>query len=60
VAQIKRFRILPRPLAVEREEVTATRKVRRRVVQEHFRALVDEMFDTTEEAVIAEQVKSRA
>jgi long-chain acyl-CoA synthetase len=59
VAQIKRFRILPRPLDAEQEEVTATRKVRRQVVQAHFQSLIDEMFDAAEEALIAAQVQSR-
>jgi long-chain acyl-CoA synthetase len=60
VAQIKRFRILPRPLDVEREEVTATRKVRRQVVLAHFQSLVDEMYDASEDAVIAAEVHGRA
>ena len=59
VAQIKRFRILPRLLDGDREEVTATRKVRRQVVLAHFQSLVDEMYDASEDAVIAAEVKDR-
>ena len=36
--QIKRFAILPRDFTIERDEVTPTLKLKRRVVMEHFAA----------------------
>jgi long-chain acyl-CoA synthetase len=58
VEQIKAFRILPRALdpEVEGEPVTPTRKIKRRMMYERFRDLVDAMYGDGETARIAEQV----
>jgi long-chain acyl-CoA synthetase len=55
VEQIKRFRILPKALDPEEEgePVTPTRKVKRKLMYERFRELVDGMYDDGEERLIA-------
>jgi long-chain acyl-CoA synthetase len=57
VAQIKRFRILPRPLDVERGEITATRKAKRQVIIENFADLVDDIYGKDEETAISTELK---
>ena len=42
--RVKKFRILPRDLTMEENELTPSLKVRRRVVLEHFADVVDEMY----------------
>jgi long-chain acyl-CoA synthetase len=42
--QIKRFAILPRDFSIEDEELTPTLKLRRRAVQQHFAAVIDELY----------------
>jgi len=44
VEQIKRFTILPRDFSQEEGEVTPTLKLRRRIVQEHFAAEIDDLY----------------
>ena len=55
VEQIKAFRILPKELDPEQEgePVTPTRKVKRKLMYERFRDLVDGMYDDSEERLIA-------
>jgi long-chain acyl-CoA synthetase len=55
VEQIKAFRILPKALDPEEEgePVTATRKVKRQLMYERFKALVEEMYDDKEERILA-------
>jgi long-chain acyl-CoA synthetase len=55
VEQIKTFRILPKALDPEEEgePVTPTRKVKRKLMYERFRDLVDGMYDDSEERLIA-------
>jgi long-chain acyl-CoA synthetase len=55
VEQIKSFRILPKALDPEEEgePVTPTRKVKRKLMYERFRGLVDGMYDDSEERLIA-------
>jgi long-chain acyl-CoA synthetase len=55
VEQIKRFRILPKALDPEEEgePVTPTRKVKRKLMYERFRDLVESMYDDSEERLIA-------
>jgi long-chain acyl-CoA synthetase len=55
VEQIKSFRILPKALDPEQEgePVTPTRKVKRALMYERFKALVDDMYDDREEQLIA-------
>jgi long-chain acyl-CoA synthetase len=43
--QIKRFAVLPRDFAMDRDEVTPTLKLRRRVVMENFADAVDSLYD---------------
>jgi long-chain acyl-CoA synthetase len=42
--QVKRFRILPREFTIEKGEVTATMKVRRKQVLENFRTELDSLY----------------
>jgi long-chain acyl-CoA synthetase len=42
---IKRFAILPRLLDVEKGELTPTMKIRRKVIEERFKALLDSLYD---------------
>jgi long-chain acyl-CoA synthetase len=42
--QIKRFAVLPRDLSLDHEELTPTMKVRRRVIEEHFAAEIDQLY----------------
>jgi len=55
VEQIKSFRILPKALDPEEEgePVTPTRKLKRSLMIERFRELVDAMYDHREEALLA-------
>ncbi len=57
VEQIKDFRILPKALDPEEEgePVTPTRKVKRHLMHERFRALVEEMYDDREQRLIADR-----
>jgi len=43
--RIRKFTILSRPLSVENEEMTPLLKVRRRVVEEKFKAIIDKMYE---------------
>ena len=58
VEQIKAFRILPKALDPEEEgePVTPTRKVKRSLMYEQFKALVEAMYDDREERRLAEEV----
>jgi long-chain acyl-CoA synthetase len=55
VEQIKAFRILPKALDPEEEgePVTPTRKVKRQLMSERFKSLVEAMYDDREERLIA-------
>ena len=55
VEQIKSFRILPKALDPEEEgePITPTRKVKRKLMYERFRELVEAMYDDREERLIA-------
>ena len=44
VEQIKKFRILPRPLTIDDKELTPTLKVKRNIVQENWAGVIDEMY----------------
>jgi long-chain acyl-CoA synthetase len=44
VEQVREFRLLPKELHQDDGEVTATQKIKRRVVYEKFAALIDEMY----------------
>ena len=56
VEQIKDFRILPKALDPEEEgePVTPTRKVKRHLMHERFKTLVEAMYDDREERLIAD------
>jgi long-chain acyl-CoA synthetase len=58
VEQIKVFRILPKMLDPEEEgePVTPTRKVKRTLMHEKFKHLIEAMYDDREERLLAEQV----
>lgn len=55
VEQIKSFRILPKALDPEEEgePVTPTRKVKRKLMYERFKELIESMYDDSEERLIA-------
>jgi len=59
VEQIKTFRILPKALDPEEEgePVTPTRKVKRKLMYERFKPLIEGMYDDSEERLIAAGVK---
>jgi len=42
--QIKRFAILPRDFSIDQEELTATMKLRRRVVEQHFADEISDLY----------------
>ena len=42
---IKRFALLPRPLDMEKGELTPTMKIRRRIIEERFKHLLDSLYD---------------
>ncbi|MBN9050589.1 MAG: AMP-binding protein [Rhizobiales bacterium] len=58
VEQIKAFRILPKALDPEEEgePVTPTRKVKRGLMYERFKTLVEDMYDDQEAAILAKEV----
>jgi long-chain acyl-CoA synthetase len=58
VEQVKRFRILPKALDPEEEgePVTPTRKVKRTLMYQRYAALVESMYDDSEEKLIAAEV----
>ena len=58
VEQVKRFRVLPKALDPEEEgePVTPTRKVKRNLMYQRFAALVDSMYDGSEEQLVAAEI----
>ena len=42
--QVKRFTLLPRPFSMERGELTNTLKIKRRVLNENYKAEIDAMY----------------
>ncbi|MFQ5797974.1 MAG: AMP-dependent synthetase/ligase, partial [Bacteroidota bacterium] len=42
--RVRRFAILDRPLTIENGEITPTQKVRRDIVEERYRSLIDSMY----------------
>ena len=58
VEQVKAFRILPKMLDPEEEgePVTPTRKVKRALMYESFKPLVESMYDGAEERLLADEV----
>jgi long-chain acyl-CoA synthetase len=59
VEQVKTFRILPKALDPEEENepVTPTRKVKRALMAERFKPLVDAMYDDSESRLLAGEVR---
>jgi long-chain acyl-CoA synthetase len=45
--QIKRFRVLPRDFTADEGEVTPTMKLKRRVVEQHFAAEIEQLYSET-------------
>lgn len=58
VEQVKSFRILPKALDPEEEgePVTPTRKLKRALMLERFKALVESMYDEREERLVAREI----
>ena len=46
--QVKRFVLLPRPFSMEQGELTNTLKLRRAVVAEHFKDVIDKIYEEAE------------
>ena len=46
--QVKRFVLLPRPFSMEQGELTNTLKLRRKVVSEHFKDVIDKIYADAE------------
>ena len=42
--QIKRFRVLSRDFTADEDEVTPTLKLKRRVVEQHFAAEIEDLY----------------
>jgi long-chain acyl-CoA synthetase len=57
--QIKAFRILPKALDPEQEgePITPTRKVKRDIMYERFKSLVEDMYDDREQRLIVESAQ---
>ena len=58
VEQVKKFRIMPQELDPEAGETTPTRKIKRRLMYEMFRDLVEEMYKSKEAGVLESQIKT--
>ncbi len=43
--QVKRFCMLPSPFSIERNEITNTLKIKRKIVFEHYRKQIEEMYE---------------
>ena len=58
VEQVKRFRVLPKALDPEEEgePITPTRKVKRTLMYQRFKALVESMYDDREEKLVAAEI----
>lgn len=56
VEQIKRFRIMPVELEPEDGEVTPTRKIKRKLIEQMFGELIEEMYRGAEGTAIGAQV----
>jgi long-chain acyl-CoA synthetase len=50
VEQVKRFRLLPKALDHDDQELTATMKVRRRTIAERFAPLIESMYGEAQPA----------
>ncbi len=55
--QLKKFRVLPRPISASDGELTLKGTIRRSAILASFRDLVDEMYDSGEQGEIARQAR---
>ncbi len=55
--QLKKFRVLPRPISAADGELTLKGTIRRSAILASFRDLVDEMYDSGEQGEIARQAR---
>ena len=58
VEQIKAFRILPEELSPENGVMTPTRKKKRKQLMQRYQALIDTLYDDSEEKLIKEQISA--
>ncbi|HYF85027.1 AMP-dependent synthetase/ligase [Azospirillum sp.] len=58
VEQIKSFRILPEELSAENGVMTATRKKRRKVLNERYAVLIDSLYDDSEDSLIRQALSN--
>ena len=56
VEQVKKFRIMPVELDPEEGEVTPTRKIKRKLIEQMFAELIEEMYGGSEGTAIVAQV----
>ena len=58
VEQVKTFRIIPKELDPEDEDepITPTRKIKRELIYERFKDLVESMYSDREERLVASEV----
>lgn len=54
--QIKEFRILPEELTPEGDMMTPTRKKKRKPINDHYRDLIETMYDDSEEKLILKAI----
>lgn len=57
VEQVKKFRIIPQELDPEAGETTPTRKIKRGLMYEMFKDLVEEMYKSKEEEILENQTQ---
>ena len=55
-AQIRRFLLLHKELDADDGELTRTRKVRRRIIEDRYAPLIDGLFSENDHAVVESQV----
>jgi long-chain acyl-CoA synthetase len=58
VAQVKKFRILPRPLEAKFGEVTATRKAKRSTIIGNFSDLVEDIYISDEDKLVSAKLRN--
>jgi long-chain acyl-CoA synthetase len=58
VERVKKFRIIPKELDPEEGDTTPTRKIKRKLMYEMFKDLVEEMYRSKEDEVIEAETEA--